>query len=803
MVGSNTLFKIFLVSVVLIYFSLFSLHSINPTIKKHTISGYVKDGNSGEVLIGSTVYIRELKTGLSTNQYGFYSLSLTPGKYNIDFSYIGFQTTTQEIDLKESIVLTIELQNEAKQIGEVVIRSDRPQDKIKRAEMSINKLEMKTIKRIPALMGEVDVIKAIQLLPGVQSSSEGSSNFSVRGGGVDQNLILLDEATVYNASHLLGFFSVFNNDAVKDVKLYKGDIPAAYGGRLSSLLDVRMKEGNAKKISATGGIGLISSRLTFEGPIIRDKSSFIVSARRTYIDIFFPLLSKMADEPNLKNARLYFYDLNMKLNYTLNDNNKIFFSAYGGKDLFGSKDTVFNTMFSFGNNTFTFRWNHQFSGRLFSNVSLIASNYTYELGNYGNTQNSIIWSSGMWDYTAKLDFNYFANTNNNIKFGISTTYHTFDPGYIRGIGTKTIFNSYQMPKHYALEHAIYLSNEQNITEKLSFKYGIRLPMFQNMGKDLVYNYDENYRTIDSTVYKSGDIYNTYFLKNYIEPRLAANYKLNEVSSVKGSYSRTVQFIQLASNSLSGTPLDIWFPASPNVKPQIADQYAVGYIRNLFDDKLETSVELYYKKLKNVIDFRDNAQLFLNDKVEGELRYGHGQAYGAEFMIQYTFDRFNGWVSYTYSKSERTVQGFSVVYPKGWTTYPSPYEKPNSLNVVFNFTISNKYNFSANWMYASGAPITYPKGKAKIGNVSIPVYTNRLGDRMPAYHRLDVSFSIKNKHYWPVPWEGEWNFSVYNAYARHNPWSINPVQDQIDPRNNYFEMTYLFSFIPAITYNFSF
>jgi hypothetical protein len=780
-------------------FSEFSTNAINPASKLLTISGYVKDGSNGEALIGATVYVRELKNGISTNQYGFYSLSMATGRYTIDFSYVGYQTVSKELDLKDKTVLTVELPNEAQQISEVIIKSDRPQDKIKRAEMSINKLETKTIKKIPALLGEVDVIKAIQFLPGVQSSSEGSSNFSVRGGGTDQNLILLDEATVYNASHLLGFFSVFNNDAVKDVKLYKGDIPAAYGGRLSSLLDVRMKEGNSKKMTGSGGIGLISSRLTLEGPIITDKSSYIFSMRRTYVDIFFPLLSKLADQPPLKDARLYFYDLNMKLNYTLNDNNRIYLSAYGGKDLFGNPDN----MFSFGNNTFTFRWNHQFSGRLFSNLSLIASNYNYGLASYTDPKFSIIWTSSMSDYTAKLDFNYFENTNNNIKFGISTTYDYFDPGYLAGVGDNPLFNAYHMPKHYALEHAIYLSNEQNITENLALKYGIRLPMFQNMGKDYIYRYDENFKEIDSVTYKSGEIFNTYLLNEYIEPRIAINYKLNDVSSVKSSYSRTVQFIQLASNSLSGTPLDVWFPASPNVKPQVADQVAIGYIRNLFDNKVETSVELYYKKLKNVIDFRDNAQLFINERVEGELRFGHGQAYGIELMAQFNLEKLNGWIAYTYSKSERTVKGLSIVYPQGWTTYPSPYEKPHYISLVFNYAINYKYSISSNWVYATGAPTTYPKAKAQIGNISTYVYTDRLRDRMPDYHRLDLSFSIKKKHLWPIPYEGEWNFSLYNVYARKNPWTINARQDPVDPRSNYFEMTYLFSIIPAITYNFNF
>ncbi|KKL21990.1 hypothetical protein LCGC14_2439920, partial [marine sediment metagenome] len=519
----------------------------------------------GEELIGAAVIADELGKGTVSNVYGFYSLRLQPGLYNITFSYIGYEDLTRAVNLNQDLVINIELSENILELAEVTISAEGPRAHIKKPEMGVSKLQIKSIRRIPTLMGEVDVIKAIQLLPGVQASSEGASGFSVRGGNPDQNLILLDEATVYNASHLMGFFSVFNNDAVKDVKLYKGDIPAEYGGRLSSLLDVRMKDGNMKKFSGSGGIGTISSRLTLEGPIIKDRTSFLIAGRRTYADIFLPF----AKDEDVRNSSLYFYDLNAKVNHIFNEKNRLFVSVYMGRDVF---ENVFARM-AFGNQTYTLRWNHLFSGRLFSNFTLLHSRYDYELGTPEGEANSFLWNSGMKDYGAKADLNYFITPEHTLKFGLISTFHDFQPGSAKGLGEQSLFTEFKMPSNYALENGVYVSAESEVGERWNFKYGIRYSSFHNVGPATVYNYDENYLPLDSTVYSSGEFFN-YF--GGLEPRLAMSFMLNEKSSLKASYSRTRQYIHLAQNSTAGTPLDIWFPSSPNVNPQVSDQASVGY-----------------------------------------------------------------------------------------------------------------------------------------------------------------------------------------------------------------------------------
>jgi len=503
--------------------------------------------------------------------------------------------------------------------------------------MSTAKMEMKTIKKIPAFMGEVDLIKAIQLLPGVQSASEGTSAFNVRGGSSDQNLILLDESTVYNASHLMGFFSVFNNDAIKDIKLYKGDIPASNGGRLSSLLDVRMKDGNSKKFSGSGGIGTVASRLTLEGPIIKDRTSFVVSGRRTYADMFLPLASEEA----LRDNKLYFYDLNMKVNHRINENNRIFISGFLGRDIFKND---FAGM-EFGNQTFTARWNHLFSQKLFSNITAVASRYNYALTMQNNETSSVTWKYNMGDIGLKGDFTYFIIPQLTTKFGFETVKHTLHPGEI--VSDIKNFITFKVPDNYSLESAVYITNEHDVTPKLSFKYGLRYSWFNNIGEGTVYNINSEFETTDSVVYAKGKFYNRY---GGFEPRLGMKYEFNNNTSVKASYSRTIQYMQMASNGTAGTPMDLWFTASPNVKPQIANQYAVGIFRDFANHKLQTSVEVYYKEMDNVIDFKDHANLYLNRKLEAELRFGTGRAYGTEVLVQFPEGKLNGWVSYTYSRT---------------------------------------------------------------------------------------------------------------------------------------------------------
>ncbi|MFH1937360.1 MAG: TonB-dependent receptor plug domain-containing protein [Bacteroidota bacterium] len=672
-------------------------------------------------------------------------------------------------------------------LREVEITSEQANKNVVRPEMSTFKMDINTIKSIPSLMGEVDIIKAIQLLPGVQSVSEGGSGFSVRGGAPDQNLILLDESTVYNASHLMGFFSVFNNDAIKDVKLFKGDIPPMYGGRLSSVLDVRMKEGNSKRFEVAGGIGIIASRLTVEGPIWKDRISFIVSGRRTYADLFLALSSEEA----LRDNKLYFYDLNAKVNYRIDDNNHLFLSGYFGRDVFKNN---FAKM-SWGNGTGTIRWNHLFHEKLFANFTFVYSDYRYMLGTPEGNTTSFEWNSSLRDAGLKGDFSYYINTNNTLRFGISGIYHMINPGVARGIGSETAYSEVKVPENFSLETGVYASNEHKAGEHWTFKYGIRFSMFQNIGPGTIFNFDSLFNPIDSTVYPAGKFYNAYY---GIEPRIGILYTFNERSSIKASYSRTDQYLQLAQNSTAGTPLDIWFPASPNVKPQVADQGALGYFRNFRRNTIETSVEVYYKHLNHVIDFKDFAELLLNDKLEGEIREGKGWSYGAEFLVRLNEKKIRGWVSYTLSKSMRKIPDINNGNP-----YPAPYDKPHNIAIVANYQIHPRWSVSANWVYATGNPVTFPTGRAEIGGKVIPIYSDRNAYRYQDYHRLDLSVTFFSKVKEGKRFNWDINASAYNVYNRHNTWSINFVQDNENPTITYAEKIYLFGIVPSITFNFHF
>lgn len=755
--------------------------------QKFSVSGQISDQHSGESLVGATVFIKELRTGTVSDIYGNYSITLLPGTYTIQYSYIGYTTIEKQVNLRSDVRIKIELEPRQHELKEVVVSSERNDKNVAKAEMSTFRMDIKTIQRIPALMGEVDVIKAIQLLPGVQSVGEGSSGFSVRGGAPDQNLIMLDEATVYNASHLMGFFSVFNNDAIKDVKLFKGDIPANYGGRLASVLDIRMNEGNSKKYEVNGGIGLIASRLTVEGPIVKDRSSFIVSGRRTYADLFIPLSSN----EDLQGNKLYFYDLNAKINYRINENNQVFLSGYFGRDVFKNQFAGTN----WGNETATLRWNHLFTKQLFSNFSLIYSNYRYSLGTPDGNNNSFEWKSNLRDIGVKGDFSYYLNTNNTIRFGASVIYHMFYPGTAKGTGSETVYTEVKVPDSYAFETGVYANNEQKLGEKFTLKYGLRFSMFQNIGPGTIYNFDSAYNPVDSTVYSSGDFYNTYA---GLEPRLGLLYEFNQRHSVKASYARTNQYLQLAQNSTVGTPLDIWFPSSPNVKPQIADQVALGYFRNFRHNTIETSVEGYYKWMRNVVDFKDWAQLLLNTKLEGEIRTGQAYSYGLEFLVRLNEEKLNGWVSYTWSRTFRDIAEIN-----GGDPYPAPYDKPHNLSIVLNYNIHPRWSISANWVYATGAPVTFPTGRAEIGGKIVPIYSDRNQYRYQDYHRLDMSVIFYSK---PVPgrkFNWDLNFSVYNAYNRHNTWTVNFYQDDDNPNVTKAEKVYLFGIIPSITFNFHF
>ena len=769
--------KRILLLVIILQFSVY-LHAQ----KKYTISGHITDP-SGEELIGATIYAKNIKSGTATNTYGFYSLTLLEGEYEIEFSYLGMETKTQKIKLNQNQTVNIRLAKIEKELEEVIITAERKNENIVRTEMSTVKLQAKEIRQIPALFGEIDVIKTLQLLPGIQSTGEGFSGFNVRGGSPDQNLILFDEATVYNASHLMGFFSVFNNDAVKDVKIYKGDIPAEYGGRLSSLLDIRMKEGNLKNFEVTGGLGTISSRLTLEGPIIEDKWSVLVAGRRTYADLFLLLSS----DEMINSNQLYFYDLNLKTNYKISDKDRIFVSGYFGRDVFKFSDYF---SWDWGNYTLTTRWNHLFSEKLFSNFSFIYSKYDYKMES-GDSYYGFKWISDLEDFKIKGDLTYFLNPNNTIKFGFDGIFHHFNPGYASGPSGDPI----KMPESNALEYALYLSNEHKVGTNLTIIYGLRASAFQNMGEATSYNFNENYEKIDSTVYEQWDIYNTFY---GLEPRLSINYLLNERSSVKASYSRTKQYLHLASNSTGGSPLDVWVPSSPNIDPQIADQVAVGYFRNFFDNLFETSIELYYKNMENQIDFKDHAELVLNSELEGEFRIGDAWSYGAEFLIRKQQGKFTGWVSYTLSKAERKIP--EINYGK---IYPSSYDRPHSVSVVTIYDLAKRWNISATWVYSTGNPVTFPSGKYEYEGMSVPIFTGRNEYRMPDYHRLDLSVTLKGKQKPNKRLKSELNLSVYNVYNRHNAWMITFTQDPEQPNVTKAEKVYLFPILPSLTWNFYF
>ena len=569
--------------------------------------------------------------------------------------------------------------------------------------------------------------------------------------------------------------------------LYKGDIPPQYGGRLASVLDIRMDEGNSKHFEATGGIGIIASRLTLEGPIVKDKISFILSGRRTYADLFLGLSSNN----QLHGNKLYFYDFNAKLNYRVDDNNTLYMSGYFGRDVF--KNNFANM--KWGNETGTLRWNHLFSKRLFSNFTGIYSNYTYNLGTPTDQVSSFEWLSDLRDIGIKGDLSYYLNTKNTVRFGASVIYHMIDPGVARGTGDRSVFTEVHVPHNYSFETGLYASNEQKVGDHFTLKYGLRFSLFQNIGPGTVYNFDQNFNALDSTVYASGSVYNTYY---GIEPRLGVLYTFDERNSVKASYSRTNQYLQLAQNSTVGTPLDIWFPASPNVKPQTSDQVALGYFRNFRHNTIETSVEGYYKQMDHVVDFKDYANLVLNPKIEGELRVGKAWSYGAEFLVRLNEEKLSGWISYTWSRTFRQIPEINQGNP-----YPAPYDKPHNLAVVANYRISKRVSASLNWVYASGSAVTFPTGRALIGGKIIPIYSDRNAFRFPDYHRLDLSVTLSSKIKPGKKFSWDLNASIYNVYNRHNTWAINFLQDDTQPNVTYAEKIYLFGIVPSITFNFHF
>jgi hypothetical protein len=744
-----------------------------------TVSGYVKDARNGEVLVGATVAIKGTGQGTVTNVYGFFSLNLPKGKNVLQFGFLGYETF--ELEVSQTRTVTVELEPKTTAIREVVVKGKSDVGSSRFPLLGLEKMESSSISSIPVLMGETDPMKAIQMLPGVSATSEGSSNFTVRGGNPDQNLLLMDEAIVYNAGHLLGFFSVFNNDAIKNIQLYKGDFPASEGGRLSSVLDVRTRDGNMKNFEGSAGVGLISSRLNLEGPISKNKASFLLSGRRTYLDLFLPL----AEDEEIRDNKLYFYDMNVKLNWIAGSKDRIFLSGYMGRDVFS--DELANL--DFGNNTFTLRWNHVFSPSLFSNFTFVRSRYDYFLGTSEKDIEDMEWVSEFNDYMFGSDFSWFISPEHTLRFGLRSIYHRIDPGVVSGIDENSLFQEVELPQNNSLEHGVYFSHTGELTPWLILRLGLRYSLFQNIGPGKSFVFDDFYQVTDTMEYSNGDIYNTY---GGLEPRAGVSVFFNPRLSAKMSYSRTRQYIQLASNSTSSTPLDIWFPASPNIKPQIADQVSMGFFKTSRNGIFEYSVELFNKWMQNTIDFKDHPNLILNETLEGEVRAGTSWARGFELLTKWNTIRFKGWLGYTFLKSERVAPEINEGRP-----FLSPYDHTHDFSLYMNYRLSTQVSVSGNWVYYTGAPVTLPVGRYEVGGEFIPLYSERNAERMPDYHRLDLSMTIEGRR------GGEWSFSVYNVYGRKNAWAINFVNDEEEPYKIRAEKTYLFSIVPSVSYTLKF
>jgi hypothetical protein len=764
--------------------------------EKYTISGYIKDGKNGESLTGATIHKVGTTIATSANEYGFFSLTLPAGAHTLAVSYVGYSTFHFSFDLEKSITKDFELQEEGRNLEEVVITGEADDRNVKSVEMGVARLDIKQINKIPALLGEVDLIRAIQLLPGVTTMGEGASGFNVRGGNIDQNLILLDEAPVYNSSHLFGFFSVFNPDAVKDVKLIKGGIPAQYGGRVSSILDVRMKEGNNKKLAVTGGIGTIFSRLSIEAPIIKDKASFIVALRRSYIDALIkPFLKK--DSP-LKGAQFYFYDLTAKFNYRINDKNTVFASGYLGRDIFGV--SVFK--FNWGNATGTARWNHIFSKKLFMNATVFYSNYDYYLEFSAPNGQGFKWNSNIINYSIKPDFIYYHNSRNTVRFGAQALFYDFLPYNATGQFDNALIK-FKADKRYGVEYSAYIGNEQKVSPKFTVEYGLRVSMYNYVGKSKAYFFGDTIPNTELPLtgtqnYAKGEV-----IKQYVnpEPRLSMNYLLDKFSSIKASYNRMAQYIQLISNTAASTPLDVYTIASNNLKPLLADQGSVGYFRNFKDNMYETSLEVYYKYLQNQLDYIDNANLFINPTVENQLLQGLGRAYGAEFYVKKSKGRMQGWISYTLSKTERLVRGISN---NNW--FYSRYDRTHVLNTSVNFDITRQWNISANFVFLTGVPGTFPNSKIQVQGLNIPYNTDNIRNnyRITPYHRLDLGMTFNLKEPPGARYQHSVVFSVYNVYKRRNAFSIYFRAKAGEPnQTEAVRFSMIGTVVPAITYNFHF
>lgn len=765
--------------------TLFFLIFIQLAQAQHfTVSGSIKSKETGEIIIGAVIAASRQQT--ASNSYGFYSISIAPGIQEIEYYSMGKEIVSKKIDIQKDTVINIELPDtEATILEDVMVTSAANTRSLRSPQMSVEKLSTEEIKNIPVLLGEKDILKTIQLLPGIKSAGEGNSGFFVRGGGADQNLIVLDEATVYNAAHLLGFFSVFNSDAIKDISVFKGSMPAQYGGRLSSVVDLKMNEGNNKNFAASGGIGLVSSKLTLEGPIQADKSSFLLSARRTYADMFL----KLSKDSILKNNRLYFYDLNAKTNFTLGKKDKLFLSGYFGKDHF-SLNKAFGI--SWGNTTGTLRWNHIFNNRLFSNTSLIYSNYNYEISINPKADDGLSIISNIKDINLKQDFQWNINPKNNLRFGLNFIYHTIHPGEVAPNSVNASINPKKMEDRYAFENALYIHNNAKINSRLNISYGLRFSAFTAVGSGEFYNVNTSGEILDTLHFDKGEIVKNYFNP---EPRISISYMLNNFSSLKLGYVRNVQNLHLISNSTSTNPTDKWVASNNFIKPGISDQISIGYYKDLFDEAYELNAETYYKVLQNQIDYRNGANITNSlVPIEQSLLFGIGRAYGLEILLKKKTGKLTGWISYTLSKTEKKI---NQINNNQW--YNARQDRTHDLAIVATYEINKRWTLSGNWIFYTGDAITFPAGKYTINGVTAYYYTDRNKQRMPDYHRLDLNASVLLKK--TKKFTSELSLGLYNVYGRENAYIINFRDNKDNPNIVETVQTSLFRFIPSVSYNF--
>ena len=768
----------------------------------YTLSGTITDHSNGETLFGASVFLKGTTIGVVTNEYGFYSLTAPAGDYTLNIAYMGYTDINQEISFDTNQQLDFEISESSTALEEVIVTADEPERALlRKPEMSVLKMNIATVKQMPVVMGEVDILKSLQMLPGVTNNGEGTGGFHVRGGAGDQNLVLLDEAIIYNTSHMFGFFSVFNADAIKDVKLYKGGIPARFGGRVSSVLDVRQKDGNSKNFALTGGIGIISSRLAVEGPLFKEKGSFLVAGRRSYAD----LLLKAAGKDN----SVTFYDLNLKTNYNINKNNRLFLSGYFGRDAFSIGD-AFGA--DYGNSTGNLRWNHIFNDKLFSNLSAIVSKYDYKLE---ITAAEFDWLSSINNYNLKYDLKYYLSNNFKLDFGASGIYYDFDPGQIKPTTETSAINPLVLDRKKAFESGLYINAEHKLTNNLTAQYGLRYSAFSRLGGQAIVDYDndqpvvynpilgiyERGTGIGETNYEKGKAIKSF---GNFEPRLSLAYTLNDVSSIKAGFSRVAQYIHLLSNTSSASPLDVWTPSGKYIKPQLSNQYALGYFRNFKDKAYSMEVEAYYKNTDNRIDYIDGSNLIGQNTIETEILSGESRAYGFEFLLRKNEGKFTGWFAYTLSKSEQRTPGGTAgglgINNGAW--YDTSYDRTHDFSISGAYKLNDKFSFSTNLVFQTGRPVTYPNGQYEYDGISVASYSDRNSDRLPAYHRLDLSVNYKPNRKPDRRFKGEWVLGIYNAYNRKNAASISFGQN-FETGANEATRTAIFGIVPSLTYNFKF